>query len=56
MVDDVAESLETLRLNVLADGDSDDEDGESDDEEEASLAADAPQSGGTTSAVAPEAV
>ena len=46
----------SMTLRVLADGDSDDEDGESDDEEEASLAADAPQSGGTTSAVAPEAI
>ena len=45
-----------MTLRVLADGDSDDEDGESDDEEETSLAADAPQSGATTSAVAPEAV
>ena len=46
----------SMTLRVLADGDSDDEDGESDDEEEASLAADAPQSGATTSAVAPEAI
>ena len=43
----------SMTLRVLADGDSDDEDGEEDDEEETS---EAPQSGGTTSAVAPEAI
>ena len=45
----------SMTLRVLADGDSDDEDGEEGEEEEqeTSLAADA---GGTTSAVAPEAI